>query len=39
MLIGALVCDSAVFCGPFQKHYFNYWEESLRMATRECQNM
>jgi len=40
MLTGAQGCDSAAYCGPFQKHYFNYyWEDSLRMAPRECWNM
>jgi hypothetical protein len=39
MLIGVQVCDSAAYCGPFQKHYFNNcWEDFLRMAPRECRN-
>jgi len=34
------LCDSAAYCGPFRKHYFNnYWEDSLRMAPTECRNM
>ena len=39
-MLGVQVCDSAAYCGPFQKHYFNnYWQDSLRMAPTECRNM
>jgi len=32
-----IVCNIAVYIGPFQKHYFNYYEDSLMMAPLESE--
>ena len=33
------VCSSVAYNGPFQKHYFKYYKDSLMMATMECRNL
>ena len=38
-LIRVQVCDCAAYYGPFEKHCFNYCEDSLMKVPVECRNM